>query len=70
VANDRHFLKAIVGLCEDLSITTAAEMIEDDGTLARWRYCGVKFGHGNLFGRPSLEITAFESYGTSFGSAD
>jgi EAL domain-containing protein (putative c-di-GMP-specific phosphodiesterase class I)/PAS domain-containing protein len=70
VANDRHFLKAIVGLCEDLSITTAAEMIEDDGTLALVRDCGVKFGQGHLFGRPSLDITAFDSYGSSFGSAD
>jgi EAL domain-containing protein (putative c-di-GMP-specific phosphodiesterase class I)/GGDEF domain-containing protein len=66
VAKDRHFLKAIAGLCDDLGVTTVAEMIEEEKTVKLLRDCGVKFGQGNLFGRPSLDIATFDLYGSSF----
>lgn len=60
VAKDRVFLKSIAGLCDDLGVATVAEMVEDEETITLLRKCGVKFGQGNLFGRPSLDITAFD----------
>jgi EAL domain-containing protein (putative c-di-GMP-specific phosphodiesterase class I) len=58
---DRHFLKSIAGLCTDLKISTIAEMIEQERTIKLLRACGVKFGQGYLFGRPSLDITSFDA---------
>jgi EAL domain-containing protein (putative c-di-GMP-specific phosphodiesterase class I) len=57
---DRYFLKSIAGLCNDLGISTIAEMIEQEKTIELLRSCNVKFGQGYLFGRPSLDITAFD----------
>jgi len=61
VAKDRHFLKSIAGLCNDLEISTIAEMIEQENTIKLLRSCGVRFGQGYLFGRPSLDITSFDA---------
>lgn len=58
---NRYFLKAIAGLCTDLKIDTIAEMIEQEKTIALVRACGVKFGQGYFFGRPSLDITSFDA---------
>ncbi len=58
---NRYFLKAIAGLCKDLKIDTIAEMVEQEKTIALVRACGVKFGQGYFFGRPSLDITSFDA---------
>jgi EAL domain-containing protein (putative c-di-GMP-specific phosphodiesterase class I) len=57
---DRMFLKSIAGLCHDLKITTIAEMIEREQSVALVRRCGITFGQGYLFGRPSLDISSFD----------
>ncbi len=57
--HDRHFIKAISGLSSDLGITTIAEMIEDEKTIKLLRTCGVSYGQGYLFGRPSFDISDF-----------
>lgn len=53
------FLKAMAGLCNDLGIATVAEMVEDEANLAFLRQCGVDYGQGWLFGKPSLDIEEF-----------
>jgi EAL domain-containing protein (putative c-di-GMP-specific phosphodiesterase class I)/GGDEF domain-containing protein len=58
---DRHFLKSIANLCNDLKISTIAEMIEQEKTIKLLRTCGVRYGQGYLFGRPSLDITSFDA---------
>ncbi len=55
------FLKAMAGLCNDLGIATVAEMVEDEANLAFLRQCGVDYGQGWLFGKPSLDIEEFLS---------
>ena len=60
-SKDRCFLKSIAGLCNDLKISTIAEMIEQEKTIELLRSCGVRFGQGYLFGRPSLDITSFDT---------
>lgn len=55
-----HILKAIAELCSDLEIDTVAEMIEDQETVDFLLSCGVTFGQGYFFGRPSQEIHVFE----------
>ena len=55
------FLRAMAGLCNELGITTIAEMVEDRKSLDFLRDCGVGYGQGYLFGRPSLDISAFEA---------
>jgi EAL domain-containing protein (putative c-di-GMP-specific phosphodiesterase class I) len=53
------FLKAMASLCVDLGIEVVAEMVEDDASVAFLRQCGVDYGQGYLFGRPSLDIADF-----------
>lgn len=55
-----HILKAIAELCVDLEIETVAEMIEDAETCKFLINCGIVFGQGYHFGRPSQEIEVFE----------
>jgi PAS domain S-box-containing protein len=55
----RAFLKALVGLCDELGIVTVAEMIETKEDLAFVRDCGVQFVQGYLFGQPSADIRLF-----------
>ncbi|MBK8907880.1 MAG: EAL domain-containing protein [Rhodospirillales bacterium] len=55
----KAFLKALVGLCDDLGIATVAEMVEDEAGLAFVRDCGVRYVQGHLFGRPSSDIASF-----------
>ncbi len=57
----KAFLRAMAGLCADLGITTVAEMVEDRAALDFLRDCGVGYGQGYLFGRPSLDISSFEA---------
>ena len=53
------FLKAMAGLCNDLGIATVAEMVENANSLAFLRACGIAYGQGYLFGRPSDNIRDF-----------
>ena len=55
----QSFLKAMTGLCNDLGIATVAEMVESTNALAFLRACGVAYGQGYLFGRPSENIGDF-----------
>ncbi|WP_282607677.1 EAL domain-containing protein [Pelagibius sp. Alg239-R121] len=55
-----HILKAIAELCSDLEIDTVAEMVEDQETCKFLINCGITFGQGYYFGRPSQEIHVFE----------
>ena len=56
----KAFLKAIAGLCGELSIETVAEMVEDEKTLAVLKDCDIEFGQGYYFGKPSTEIGVFQ----------
>ena len=49
----------MTGLCHDLGVATIAEMVQDEDSVAFLRSCGVRYGQGYLFGRPSLDINAF-----------
>jgi EAL domain-containing protein (putative c-di-GMP-specific phosphodiesterase class I) len=62
----RALLKAMATMCRDLAVTTVAEMIEEESVAALVRECGIDYGQGYLFGRPSTSIEAFE---TPFPSA-
>lgn len=55
------FLRAMTGLCADLGIATVAEMVEDRKTLEFLRECGVAYGQGYLFGKPSFNIGSFDT---------
>ena len=56
---NKAFLKAIAGLCSELSVETVAEMVENEKMLAIIKECGIGFGQGYYFGRPSTEIGVF-----------
>jgi EAL domain-containing protein (putative c-di-GMP-specific phosphodiesterase class I) len=53
----RAFLKAMASLCKDLEIGVIAEMVEDKETAQFLRECGIRYGQGYLFGKPTFEIT-------------
>ncbi|MGF1625003.1 MAG: EAL domain-containing protein [Alphaproteobacteria bacterium] len=55
------FLTAIVGMCDDLGITTVAEMVENERTLEVVRHAGVKLAQGHLFGAPAPDVSAYEA---------
>ena len=57
----RALLRAMASMCRDLDIKTVAEMIEDEETAKLVRECGIDYGQGYLYGRPSKVITAFQS---------
>ena len=57
----KALLRAMAGLCRDLGIVTIAEMIEDEQQAALVLGCGIVYGQGYLFGRPSLHISNFEA---------
>lgn len=57
----RALLKAMAAMCKDLAVTTVAEMIEEESVASLVRDCGIDYGQGYLFGKPSTSITAFES---------
>ena len=50
---DHAILKAMVGLCRNLSIATIAERIETEAQAERLARLGVGYGQGFLFGRPA-----------------
>jgi PAS domain S-box-containing protein len=57
---DHAILKAMVGLCRNLSIATIAEMIETEAQAERLARLGVGYGQGFLFGRPALTPMAID----------
>jgi EAL domain-containing protein (putative c-di-GMP-specific phosphodiesterase class I) len=57
----RALLKAMATMCKDLAVTTVAEMIEEESVASLVRDCGIDYGQGYLYGKPSTSITAFES---------
>lgn len=57
---DRAFLKAVAQLCRDLGVDTVAEMIEDEKTYQTMQSCGIHYGQGYYFGRPSSNIGDFD----------
>lgn len=56
---NRAFLRAVASMCRDLNVQTVVEMIEDEKTANLLRACGVEYGQGYLFGKPSFDITDF-----------
>lgn len=55
----RAFLKSIANLCTDLDIVTIAEMVEEEAIVDILIDCGIQYGQGYFFGKPSAEISAF-----------
>ncbi len=53
---DAAFVRAIVGLCEELRVLTVAEMVETVEQAAQLRAAGVTLAQGFLFGRPVDEL--------------
>jgi PAS domain S-box-containing protein len=53
----RSILKAMVGMCRSLGITTIGEMIEDEKTAEILWECGVHYGQGYFFGKPSVNAS-------------
>jgi PAS domain S-box-containing protein len=49
---DVSFIKAIVGLCTELGVTTTAEYVEDAETANLLKLLKVRFGQGWYFGKP------------------
>ena len=54
------FLKALVGLCRELSIGTVMEMVDSPASLQFARACGADYVQGYLFGKPHADIGLFE----------
>ena len=59
-AKGMAFLKALVGLCRELSIGTVVEMVDSPASLQFARACGAEYVQGYLFGRPHADIGLFE----------
>lgn len=57
----RALLKAMASMCRDLGVTTVAEMIEEESVADLVRECGIDYGQGYLYGKPSKLITSFQS---------
>lgn len=52
-AEDRAFLRSMVGLCKDLGIVTVGEWVETQEHATLLRQMGVDYGQGYFFGKPS-----------------
>ncbi|MSO80874.1 MAG: EAL domain-containing protein [Alphaproteobacteria bacterium] len=55
----KALLKAMAGMCRDLSITTIAEMIEREEVARLVHECGIEYGQGHLYGKPPKYIDQF-----------
>ncbi|MEM7653289.1 MAG: EAL domain-containing protein, partial [Pseudomonadota bacterium] len=53
----KPFLRAMARLCHDLGIDTIAERIEDQEMVDFLRGCGVEYGQGYYYGKPSPEAS-------------
>ena len=51
----RQMLRAMAGLCANLGVQTIGEMVEDEKEAGLLYDCGIKFGQGYLFGKPTVE---------------
>lgn len=51
----RLLLKAMANMCKELGVTTIGEMVEDEKNANMLWECGVRFGQGYLFGKPSVD---------------
>lgn len=70
--NDRKmhaFLKSISNLCTELGIQTVAEMVEEEAIIDILADCGIQYGQGYFFGKPSAEISSFSPVRPRLGSA-
>ncbi len=52
----RQMLRAMAGLCSSLNVTTIGEMVEDEKAARLLWECGIKFGQGYLFGKPTVDV--------------
>jgi EAL domain-containing protein (putative c-di-GMP-specific phosphodiesterase class I) len=50
------FLRSITGLCNELSVETIGEQIEDEGTAGLLQSLGVRLGQGYLLGPPNAGL--------------
>ncbi|MDG1287053.1 MAG: EAL domain-containing protein [Rickettsiales bacterium] len=58
----RHLLRAMVGMCRNLGMTTIAEMVEDKKTASVLWESGVHYGQGWLFGKPNTDESTLENW--------
>lgn len=58
----RHLLRAMVGMCRNLGMTTIGEMVEDEKTAQILWESGVHYGQGWLFGKPDEEENTLEGW--------
>jgi EAL domain-containing protein (putative c-di-GMP-specific phosphodiesterase class I)/GGDEF domain-containing protein len=65
----RAFVKSIANLCTELDIVTIAEMVEDEAVIDILIDCGIQYGQGYYFGKPSAEISAFSPVRPRLGGA-
>ena len=59
----RHLLRAMVGMCRNLGITTIGEMVEEEKTANILWESGVQYGQGYLFGKPDTDVATLRSFG-------
>ncbi|MFQ5972821.1 MAG: EAL domain-containing protein, partial [Alphaproteobacteria bacterium] len=55
----KALLRAMAGMCRDLSITTIAELVETEAEVGLVRECGIRLGQGHYYGAPSKHVAAF-----------
>ncbi len=53
----RQLLRAMSGLCQSLNVVTIGEMVEDESSARLLWDCGIKFGQGYFFGKPTIDQT-------------
>ncbi len=61
VPDNLSFIKAISGLCRDLSVETIAEQVEDDETVHLLRSLDVRLGQGYLLGVPQAGVRSLKA---------
>jgi EAL domain-containing protein (putative c-di-GMP-specific phosphodiesterase class I)/GGDEF domain-containing protein len=58
----RHLLRAMVGMCRNLGMTTIAEMVEDETVASILWESGVHYGQGWLFGKPDTDESCLKGW--------
>ncbi len=58
----RHLLRAMVGMCRNLGMTTIAEMVEDQNIASILWESGVHYGQGWLFGKPDTDEATLKKW--------
>jgi EAL domain-containing protein (putative c-di-GMP-specific phosphodiesterase class I)/GGDEF domain-containing protein len=59
-AKAKAFLMAMAGLCHALKVEVIAEMVEERHYLPLLEECGIRYAQGYLFGRPDVDVAAFD----------